>query len=347
MWKVLESLSSLGSCSVLSARRRPVGMGWTAEACETFRACGFELAFREDDEKPRFRPARHLSMIYAILSKAAGLEKAFGHSNPYHRHAFDLEWLVRHGLSADLLVINYSYWSRVAARCPAAVILHDLLSDYMWEGWRREVEELKDARLVVVISRQEQERLHSRGITRTLWSPPVVEAMIVPDSNRIGIVGSANPSNREGLRWLARARFDAPVYVYGALSKFTRCPGFIARGFYEALDTPYKECGVILLPTSMGTGVQIKAVEALAAGRAIVARRGAFRGLPPSSGAWLEVDTPGAMADAAAKLVRDASARHDLMAAARSYYHEHLESEHLRRDLKQALQRAADSAIHH
>ena len=32
MWKALECLRDLGPCTILSARTRPVGMGWTPAA---------------------------------------------------------------------------------------------------------------------------------------------------------------------------------------------------------------------------------------------------------------------------------------------------------------------------
>ena len=79
------------------------------------------------------------------------------------------------------------------------------------------------------------------------------------------------------------------------------------------------------MPTALGTGVQIKVVEALAAGRAIVARRGAMRGIPPSDDAWHTVDTPEQMWSAADRLADNVAARESLAARAGAYYAEHLE----------------------
>ena len=92
----------------------------------------------------------------------------------------------------------------------------------------------------------------------------------------------------------------------------------------------------MLLPTASGTGVQIKVVEALAAGRAIVARKGAMRGLPPGKGAWLEVSSPEAMWAQAARLSHDVQLRRQQAAKARAYYQQHLNADKLLTELRQA-----------
>ena len=83
-------------------------------------------------------------------------------------------------------------------------------------------------------------------------------------------------------------------------------------------------------------GVQIKTVEALAAGRAIVARTGAMRGLPPGDGAWIEVKTPEAMWEQAALFSCHAHLREEQGAKARAYYQEHLDSRKILADLRAA-----------
>ena len=106
-------------------------------------------------------------------------------------------------------------------------------------------------------------------------------------------------------------------------------------GLYKDWTHPYEQCGVILLASSGGTGVQIKAVEALACGRAIVARKGAMRGLPENDGAWVEVSEPEEMALEAIRLSSNKSAREELSARARQYYERHLDSRRISAQLKQ------------
>ncbi len=337
MLKVLETLRELGECTILSARTLPVGTGWTKPAIAELESRGFRILFREDDEPRRLRPLRWLGLLYAVVCKALRLEKAFGHANPYHRFAFDPRWVAHHSESADLAVFVYSFWAGFPTKCPKVVALLDVWSDFMWGGHAAETRDLRSAGLVVVISQQEQERLRARGIERTLWSPPFVDAVELPDSERIGMIGSANAFNREGLRWLGEGITESPIRVYGGLAAHVGEVGFERVGRYHETMDPYRECGIILMTTIEGMGVQIKTIEALAAGRAIIARRGAMRGIPTGDGAWIEVDSPSEMRDEAMRLQRDVDARRAQMEAARAYYRRHLDVGNLRAKLKASL----------
>jgi glycosyltransferase involved in cell wall biosynthesis len=127
------------------------------------------------------------------------------------------------------------------------------------------------------------------------------------------------------------------------LSEFAVAAGFEPRGRYVDAMDPYRECGIILMLAVGGTGVQIKSIEALAAGRAIIARRGAMRGIPDGHGAWIDVDTPEEMREAATRLRSDTEARRAQMAAAREYCHAHLDAGRLRVELRDALLGAANA----
>lgn len=341
MWKALSCLRELGPCTILSARKRPVGMGWTANALGELKKRGFQVIFREVDEPRRFRSGRAWGMTYAAGCKALGLERGFGHANPYHRYAFDPAWVARHAESKDLALFAYSYWAGFPAACPKVILLLDLWSDFMWGGSEAETRDLKTADLVIAISKQEESRLQERGISRTLWSPPFVAAQELPDSGDIGIVGSANAFNREGMRWLGAGLPDSPIKIFGGLAKYALESGFEPVGRYGDAMDPYRQCGIILMATAEGMGVQIKSIEALAAGRAIVARRGAMRGIPEGNGAWIEVDTPEEMRDVARRLQGDSAARRAQMAAARDYYRSHLDADRMRAELCNALLKTA------
>jgi glycosyltransferase involved in cell wall biosynthesis len=340
-WKHLEALRGMGSCEILSAATKPVGAGWSPAQRREIEGRGFVVRLRE--EECRRSPIQWAGIGYAALCKVLRLEQAFGHANPYHRFAFPPGWWARHAEGADLAVIHYSCWAWLPCAVPKVVVLHDLWSDAMrwWNG--RETEELGTAQLVVVISQDEELKLRARGIERTLWSPPLVEPADLPDSGRAGLVGSLNPSNREGLRWLEGAAKSLPggIRVYGSLAAAVRSPFLNPVGRYGDRYAPYRDCGIALLTTGQGMGVQIKAVEALACGRAIVARRGAMRGLPPSDEAWIEVSTAEAMIEAASRLRSDPSERSRLAAAAREYYRRHLDHRRIRAELHEAYSRVA------
>jgi hypothetical protein len=337
MWKHLAMLRSLGDCTIASANTRPVGMGWTAETRQQLEGQVIAVRLREELYPTKNRQ-QWAGLVYGAVCKGLRLERAFGHANPYHRHAFPPDFLLECSQGADLAVINYSYWAHLATACPKVVILHDLLSKIM-QGWgRRETEELGLADLVVVISKDEETELRSRGLRNVLWSPPLVPPSAFPLSAQVGLTGSANLFNQEGLRWLAQAGKPPllPLHVYGALSQSAPWPEVRKVAHYADNQQPYQECGVMLLPTASGTGVQIKVVEALAAGRAIVARKGAMRGLPQGEGAWLEVSSPEAMWAQAARLSQDIQLRRQQAAKARAYYQQHLNAERLLAELRQA-----------
>lgn len=335
MMKHLEILRSLGECTIASAATRPVGAGWTTALRSQCEKNGFHVRLREDTFPGRSWK-QYAGIAYAALCKMLRMERAFGHANPYHRFAFPQDWWEEITSNTDLAVINYSYWAWLPTFCPKVVILHDLLSHNMFGGRERESKDLSAADLVIVISKNEEMELRRRGVKNILWSPPVVKPMQLTLSNKVGIVGSANLHNREGLQWLGTSspHDSLSIAVYGALAQYVVWPAAHKVVSYHDPYTPYKDCGIILLPTALGTGVQIKVVEALACGRAIIARRGALRGLPEDDEAWIEVDSPAEMWRHAELLTQDGRRRADQGDKARSYYERYLNHEQILTNLR-------------
>lgn len=341
MLKHLDVLRELGPCTIASARTKPVGGGWNADTRDFFRARDFQLRFREET-RPRRDARQWAGIAYAALCKSLRLERAFGHANPYHRYAFPSAWWQPLTEAADLAVIFYSYWASLPCRCPKILVLMDLWSDYMWGGPRKETRDLATCDRVVVISIEELARLRERGLGTLFWSPPLVPAAEgLPLQSRVALIGSDSPFNREGLRWLAPAARAGglTVRVYGNLARHAEAHGLESIGCYDDPLRPYRECGIVLLSTGVGMGVQIKTVEALAAGRAIVAREGAARGLPPGNAGtgetagWISVSTPGQMVMAARHLLQDPRLLRQQALAARNYYRKHLEADRVKGDL--------------
>lgn len=329
LWKHLLLMKELGECTVVSAGGKPVGAGWTPEARKQVEGLGIRVVLREEN-CPR-SPRQWAGIAYAAVCKGLGLERAFGHSNPYHRQAFPAAWWARQVAGSDLAVIPYSYWAHLPCPCPKVVVVHDLWSENMWEGPARETADLRQADLLAVISKDDELTLHRRGLHRTFWLPPLVPPQEFPDSVQMGMVGSANRMNLRGLRWLERGMPPGAgtVNVYGSIAGKASGPAFVRKGRYQNSEDPFRECGVVLLPTAEGTGVQVKAVEALACGRAVVARRGAMRGLERKNPGWLEVDTPQEMMRQALRLAADPELRNRQYAAAREYYRSCLDHDRL------------------
>lgn len=341
MMKHLNVLKDLGSCTIACTRVKPAGFGWTTEAEAALREQGFELVFREDSE--RFRPVWLVGFAYATVCNALKLERAFGHSNPYHRFAFSQAWWSRVTEGMDLAVMQYGFWGRLKSKCPQAIAVHELLSSYHYEGHAREVREWRDADLLCVVGHDERGMLEERGLKHVLWSPPAIRTADLPLTSDVGLIGTKAPQNMEGLRWLeqAGAPDELTIKVYGNIASEVTSPMFDPVGRYGANTEPYEACGIHLMTRDDRPGLQIKVVEALAFGRAIVARRGSMRGLPEGEAAWVEVATPAAMLREALALQQDAGRREALALRARQYYALHLSETGILAALKNGYLQAA------
>ncbi len=339
MWKHLGLLREIGDCTILSASSRPVGTPWSNKNLAEVRNSGFKVILRENGILQRLQSIPGL--LYGAICTALGWNRAFGHANPYHRCAFPLKWWQKNTKDADLVVINYSHWASLPVNGPKAIILHDLWSDVMWGGASTETHDLSTCDLVLVISSDEREKLMDRGLSNIVCSPPVSESTDFELTDSVGIVGSNNELNREGILWLMGGNGSIPehsVRVYGKLAELipTSESRFEVIGKYEDSSQPYRDCGIIMIPTASGSGVQIKAIEALSAGCAIVARRGAMRGIPSSSNAWIEVETPGDMWREAMGLRRDSARRQHQGKMAKLYYKQHLDAHVIKEKTRKA-----------
>lgn len=314
-----------------------MGHGWLPRHERELDKLGYALSF--DRMSLSSVIPRLYGLSYALLFKALRQEEAFGHSNPYHRYAFNPDWLYRQTEHSNLCEIHYSYWARLATACPKVVVVHDLWSDLMWEGHDKETKELQSADLVVTLSHDDTMKLRNRGLTRLLWSPPCVSETRFEDSGNIAIVGSANRHNLEGLKWLKGAigdSFPVKIHVYGELGRHIGDDErFVTHAYYRHWQDPYRDCGIVMMLTKNGSGIQIKGVEALAGGRAVVARSGAMRGLPKKEEGWLETETPEEMLSAVIRLQQIPRLRKKLAERAKEYYKKYLNSQEIIRSLKE------------
>lgn len=336
MMKHLDVLLGLGQCTILSARQRPVGFGWTDEASQVLRDKGFKLIFREDCHGMGFKQA--VGMVYGAIFKTLCLEKGFGHSNPYHRFAFRPKWLHELTKGFDICVMQYGFWSGFPVQCPKAIVVHELLSNFHWHGKGQETRDFSKADLLLVVGEDEVGELAGRGLKNVLWSPPAVMPMDLPINKEVGLIGTKAPQNLEGLRWLeeAHGQADVKINVFGNMAQSVSSSMFIPVGRYGEQREPYEKCGIHLLTRPDRPGLQIKAVEALAHGRAIIARRGSMRGLPEGEEAWITVDTSQEMVEAAKMLQNNEKKRKDLAECAGTFYKKHLDSQKILSELREA-----------
>src|SRR5215475_8220776 len=174
----------------------------------------------------------------------------------------------------------------------------------------------------------------------------------LPDtiSPRLVFVGAMDYfANVEGARYFAEEVFPlirsresrAKFSIIGAnptddVKKLARYPGVIVTG--EAPDArPYlREATLCVAPARRARGAQNETLEAMSAGKAVIASPEAVAGLRVVSGEHLMIaDSPRRFADAALEVIRDASLRESLETQARHF----VEAEH---DWKTLLQRLVE-----
>ena len=164
-------------------------------------------------------------------------------------------------------------------------------------------------------------------------------------SETIGIIGSDNLANREGLAlfldqsWpLIHSQYpQARLRIAGKLGLALRDQdhsglpdGVTTLGWIPDLSHFYRDLRLVVNPVVRGTGLKIKSVEALAHARPLVAYPVGLEGISCSSDLpWIEVVDSHAMAMACLSLLQD-PARCDAMAeAAQSYAQQSLAAEHV------------------
>lgn len=114
--------------------------------------------------------------------------------------------------------------------------------------------------------------------------------------------------------------------------------GVEAPGFVDDLGPLYRRAAAVLLPVRQGAGMLFKTVEALALGKACVGFPESYRGIETDPvSAFLTVDSDGAMAEAAIRLLADGAAREMLGTRARALAERRLSFEHGEARLDESL----------
>lgn len=189
----------------------------------------------------------------------------------------------------------------MAPLSPTAVIMHDLLSarseNFQDAGAddsvtqldaASEADLLRRADVVVAIQAQEGEAVRRMVLARTsvVVAPMAQSPVAQPqpgDGGGLLFVGSGTAPNVDGLRWfladvwprIRAERPDAILSVAGRvcdkLGAQAQQPGVSLLGRVPDLSALYSRADVVISPLRAGSGLKIKLVEALAAGKAIVA----------------------------------------------------------------------------
>lgn len=271
-------------------------------------------------------------------------------------HAF-----VRRKLAAaDVVVADYFFQAEAfddlrAQGSSTAIIMHDL---FHARDAAREAGSGRDAvagidatseaamlaRADVVIAIQRAEAawvelhvLNVRAILAPMAADPVPEPQL-GENDRLLFVGSNTVPNVIGLRWFIAEvwplvlghRPGVTLDIAGSVDRaFTESPpGVRFLGLVEDLAAQYARAAVVISPLTFGSGLKIKFIEAMAAGKAIVATSTTLQGVEAETAeSVLVADDAGAFAACVITLLEDAKHRESLAKLALDSARRHFSSE--------------------
>lgn len=188
------------------------------------------------------------------------------------------------------------------------------------------------SRADVVVAITEDDRAYFEGLVeRTVIT--VGHIAMVDDrigsgvgNNTILFVGSSNSINVQGIRYFIDLILplvheevpDARLLVAGPVCEAVRPSRAVeCLGFVEDLAPVYDRSDIVINPMPFGTGLSIKAIEALAHAKPVVATSAGFRGLHVyASSACLIADSASEFADAVIRLLSDSELRIEMGHAA-------------------------------
>ena len=273
---------------------------------------------------------------------------------------YDASWSVkaqalqdRYGF--DVAIAEYLFLSRLLSDMPAAVHkvvdTHDVFTERnarmaaagLREPWLETTAEDETAglnRADVVLAIQEDEAQQLRRLTdvRVVTVGHIVETVARPSPDPQGppsvlMLGGPHSLNAQGLVWFVAEVWplvtgvipDAKLHVGGRLGE--RLPREVANmanlevlGVLPDVVDAYARAHVVINPALAGTGLPIKAIEALAHGKAMVMTSAGARGLGEGSArGFRTADTAAEFANATTDLLRDPSVRHEMALAAHRF----------------------------
>jgi hypothetical protein len=233
-------------------------------------------------------------------------------------------------LSVDAVICNYVQCVSTAdALAPferQVLILHDLDAD-SFPKWLTELASSRGA--VALLSSEEANRLSATGV-KCAALPPIFQAAdaMAPDGeeNTLLFVGGAHPPNVTGLRAFIADCFAPKLAEHGVRLRVAGeagplaldghdAPGVECLGRVDNLAELYRTAQLVICPLREGTGSSIKMVEALAAGKPVLASPIAWRGYEIEADAALDPPFDERWATRISELLASRSAREDLFRA--------------------------------
>lgn len=293
---------------------------------------------------PRVWAASALAVLERGLGKlgaSPGWSKAAEYAQGAPATAADQLYAARHAApGAALVLCDYAYLAPMApyalAAAPSAIIMHDLISARVADSKETATQKvaqmsaaeefalLGQSDAVVAIQAEEAQRvaeaLPGRRVLVAAHGVPVAPAAQPGEDDALLFVGSNTAPNIVGLEWffaevwpLVRAkRPGARLKVAGSVARgLGAAPeGVSFLGVVDDLAPLYAEAGVVISPLYTGSGLKIKLIEALAAGKAVVGTSVTAQGVEDVvADAMALADAPGAFAEAIINLAGNRAQR--------------------------------------
>jgi succinoglycan biosynthesis protein ExoO len=287
-----------------------------------------------------------LERIAARLGLPVRLSRPADYAQAAYATRADMLFVARRAApGARAVLCDYAYLAPVAPfalspEAPALVIMHDLISERVADPAleaatgkvarlekREEMALLSLADAVIAIQSDEAHKVRTAlPALSVLTAPHGVEPSPAPQpglDDTLLFVGSNTAPNIVGLqRFFASAwpvlktlRPHAELLVAGSVDRGLRDvpEGVRLLGVVDDLTQLYRDAGVVISPLYTGSGLKIKLIEAMAAGKAVVASSVTTQGVERLvGGAVVVADEPEEFARAAADLMADADARERL-----------------------------------
>ena len=239
-------------------------------------------------------------------------------------------------LEPDVVVVTYAFYSRLLRHFrPGTLKILDTVDRVSRRHWQRHragtryvstglrQERLALSRADLVLAIQDEEREHFARLAATpvvtLGYRPMLQRLppAAPGGPpRLGLVGSDNDRNAEGLAWLQgrvlprlRARHpDLELLLAGTLCDrpgLRLGPGVRPLGALDDLAKLYDRVHLAVSPNRSGTGIHVKNLEAMGCGRTLVMTSTATRGMRGAGRAYLSARSARGFARAVSALLDD------------------------------------------
>lgn len=285
----------------------------------------------------------------------------------------DQLWIARNALpNTKAVLCDYAFTAALApyALSPAsrsAIIMHDLMSARIADeaetntvkiGAAEEFHMLGLADAVIAIQHEEAAKVAAAlPNSIVLTAPHSTQPVAAPqpgEDDLLLFVGSNTAPNIVGLERFFREiwpairtkRPGARLKVAGSVARGLEAApdGVTLLGVVGDLAPLYAEAGVVISPLYTGSGLKIKLIEALAAGKAVVGTSVTAQGVEAQvAGAMAIADAPARFAEACIGLLGDGARRKTLAVAALECANTHFSAAACFRDLS-AFVRGEDAA---